>query len=105
MTDMSTCTITTSADGGKCGKPAVTSFTSRRGETFHECAEHASGWVDTPFTPTGADHTPARIRRRTTTRPFVLVRHGAIVGYADARTEAVEKRARRLGATIVAVQR
>jgi hypothetical protein len=33
------CTV--SVSGGKCGKPAVKSWTNRSGETFHECAEHA----------------------------------------------------------------
>lgn len=33
------CTVTT-AVGGRCGKPAVSSFTSASGQTYHECAEH-----------------------------------------------------------------
>jgi hypothetical protein len=35
----STCTIRT-ATGGVCGKPAVHTFTTSRGDTFAECADH-----------------------------------------------------------------
>lgn len=42
-----TCTIGPSAVTGKrCGKPAVYSFTSSDGETFHECADHYAGPVE-----------------------------------------------------------
>lgn len=34
-------TCTSSTSDGKCGKPAVTSWTSKMsGETYHECREH-----------------------------------------------------------------
>ncbi len=36
-----TCTVVVDHRGGRCGAPAVASFTSRRsGERFHECAHH-----------------------------------------------------------------
>lgn len=42
--DGATCTVVVRHDGGRCGAPAVTSFTSRRsGDRFHECADHAVG--------------------------------------------------------------
>jgi hypothetical protein len=35
------CTVGPRAtDGGRCGRPAVTTFTGRNGETFAECADH-----------------------------------------------------------------
>ena len=104
MSDSPTCTVGPSAvTGERCGKPAVSSFTTSRGETFHECAEHdtaslfASGHRTTPHREA---HPPTR-----TTRPFVLVRNGEIVGYADSAGPAVQKRAARLGAAIVPVTR
>jgi len=36
-----TCTVTHAM--GRCGKPAVVTFTTTAGETFAECAEHATG--------------------------------------------------------------
>ena len=92
-----TCTIVTAVDG-RCGQPAVVSFTSRSGVVYHECAEHAvpgqPGLIATPR----AAHPHTR-----TTAPFVLVRDGKIVGYAHSTSEAVAKRAARLGAKIVPV--
>jgi hypothetical protein len=39
---MSTCTVGPSAvTGERCGRPAVTSFTSRSGRVYFECADHA----------------------------------------------------------------
>jgi hypothetical protein len=91
------CTITTSATT-RCGKPSIASFVSGSGRTYHECAEHAVGATPAPVKakPT---HPPTR-----TTRPFVLVRHGKIVGYAESRANA-QSRAARLGAEIVPVVR
>jgi hypothetical protein len=92
-----TCTIVT-AVGGRCGAPAVTTFTSARtGEVFAECEAHA---VATPAVEEAAPaaHPPTR-----TACPFVLVKHGKIVGYAEAITPRVRKRAARLGAAIVPV--
>ena len=40
-----TCTVVVSADGTRCGKPAVYTFTASTGETFAECAEHYAGPV------------------------------------------------------------
>ena len=37
---MTTCTIHLAT--GDCGKPAVTTFKTRRGQLFHECLEHAA---------------------------------------------------------------
>jgi hypothetical protein len=38
-----TCTVGPDATTGeRCGKPAVSSWTSRSGTTYHECAEHKS---------------------------------------------------------------
>jgi hypothetical protein len=92
------CTITTSATE-RCGKPSIASFVSGSGRTYHECAEHAVGAAPAPVAKQPAPHPPTR-----TTRPFVLVRHGKIVGYAESRANA-QSRAARLGAEVVAVQR
>jgi len=98
--DTPTCTVVT-AVGGRCGAPAVTTFVGRNGETFAECVDHAVVVpAAAPAAPATAAHPPTRTRR-----PYVLVAHGEIVGYADAVTPAVEKRAARLGAKIVAVVR
>lgn len=87
------------ATGGRCGAPAVTTFTSRSGKVFAECAVH-----DMRPAAEVAEYrtTAATLGIKTATRrPYVLVRDGAIVGYADAVTAAVEKRARKLGARII----
>lgn len=81
-----TCTITTTARGGRCGRPAVTSWTSSRGETFHECAEHAVTIPETPE-PEVAEHP-----RTTTTRSHVLVKAGRIVGFTDSPESTASKR-------------
>ena len=96
-----TCTVGPSAvTGERCGKPAVTSFTSRSGKTYYECAEHAP--ADAPVVTEPVRETAATLGIKTaSTRPYVLVRDGAIVGYADAHTTAVAKRAAKLGARII----
>lgn len=98
-----TCTVVVRGDGSTCGLPAVMSFVSgRTGVTYHECALHAIATapaVARHYGPTRA-HPPTR-----TSRPYVLVAGGRIVGYADSDGPAVAKRAARLGASIVAVVR
>lgn len=102
-TTPTTCTVVVRGDGSRCGAPAATSFTSRSGVTYHECAEHTyvppvrHGIVRSTERETAAS---LGIKTRTT-RPFVLVRDGVLVGYADAVTPAVEKRARLIGAKIL----
>lgn len=115
-----TCTIVVSADGARCGKPAVTSFQARGGQTFSECAEHnmsvksSSGSIPQP-------RHEARHPKTRTTAPYVLVqeiqiigddyslsmpnRIRRIVGYAHSMSDAVQRRAARLNAEIVPVQR
>lgn len=101
MSTSPTCTVVTNADGSRCGAPAVYSWTTSRGNTYHECAEHlCPGEVAYPVQSTTVLHPPTR-----TTRPFVLVRDGKIVGYAESASPAVKVRASRLGAAIVPVQR
>jgi len=96
-----TCTVVVGGDAYWCGKPAVASFVARSGVTYYECAEHA-----VPYANHAGAATPVRQHPPTrTTRPYVLVRDGEIVGYAEAVTIAVERRARRLGAKIVPVVR
>lgn len=95
---MSTCTVVVTAAGGKCGATAVTSFKSKRtGEEFHECAEHES-----PVAPVIVKAAPQHPKTRTTA-PYVLVAFGSIVGYAHSTSAAVQKRASKLGASIVPV--
>jgi hypothetical protein len=101
MSTSTTCTVVVAGDGSRCGQPAVTTFRSLRGGVFAECADHAvnvSG-ADLLVRRTAA-HPPTR-----TSKPFVLVADGAIVGYADSDGPAVQKRAAKLGAQIVPVQR
>jgi len=99
---MTTCTVVTNADGSHCGQPAVyTWIASRSGATYHECAEH--------LCPGEVAHTVQSITRlhppTATTKPYVLVRNGKIVGYADSASQSVKNRAARLGAAIVPVVR
>lgn len=99
---MNTCTIRTSE--GTCGRPAVTTFTTRRGETFHECAEHDASAA----MPTRADHGTAAAPHppTRTSRAFVLVAGGRIRGYADRPESAANvRRAERSGGRWVRVQR
>jgi hypothetical protein len=101
MSNSPTCTVVTHADGSRCGAPAVYSWTTSRGATYHECAEHlCPGAVAYPVQSTTCLHPPTR-----TTKPFVLVRDGKIVGYAESASLAVQRRAARLGAAIVPVTR
>jgi len=94
-----TCTIVVSGNGAVCGQPAVASFTAKRsGVTYFECADHCAGVHE----PVG--HVPAHPPTRTS-KPFVLVAAGVIVGYADSAGPAVAKRAAKLGAAIVPVAR
>lgn len=87
---------------GLCGADAVTTFTGRDGTVYAECADHAPRTVDRPAPIDPARVTAATLGLRTaTTRPYVLVRDGAVVGYADAPTAAVVARARRLRARII----
>jgi hypothetical protein len=90
-----TCTVVTSATGAKCGRPAITSFVSKRtGETLHECAEHC-------FSMPAAVSPAPMVYRTSSKRPFLLVRLGEVVGYADTDGPAVQKRASKLGAKVV----
>lgn len=94
-----TCTVVVSADGGRCGKPAVTTFTSKRtGDVFAECVDHATTVsVKAVVTPTAAT---LGIKTASGHR-FVLVRDDKVVGYADDHTLDAVKRAARLGARII----
>jgi hypothetical protein len=48
--------------GKRCGRPAVTSFTTSSGQTFHECADHAPAEGSTVPSPavTKVKHGPRR---------------------------------------------
>jgi len=96
-----TCTVVVGGDAYWCGKPAATLFVGRSGVTYYECAEHAYVPATEPAVESPA-HPPTR-----TTRAYVLVSvaTGKIVGYADSKGVATTRRARRLGAEIVAVVR
>ena len=102
LTPMSnhTCTVVVSGDGSPCGQPAVSTWTSSRGFVYAECADHCQAPAVEQAGPAAVRHPATR-----TTRPFVLVAKGQIVGYADSAGPAVAKRAAKLGATIVPVQR
>jgi hypothetical protein len=99
-----TCTIHV-ALGTECGKPAVITLTSTRGGVYHECADHAAPSDVAAATAPPAPAAPAAHPKTATSKPFVLVASGEIVGYADSRGPLVVKRAARLGAEIVRVQR
>ncbi len=92
---MKTCTVRT-ATAGECGAPAVYELP---GTSFAECAEHHVPELVVPLPPA----TP--VPKTRTTRPFVLVRAGEIVGYAEAVTPAVRRRALRLRAEILPTKR
>ena len=94
-TTPTTCTVVTGATGARCGAPAVATFTGRGGVVFAECVAHTTG---APAAAVPVAHPPTR-----TTKPFVLVRGGRIIGYADTAGPAVVRRAARLGAVIVPV--
>lgn len=90
-----TCTITTTATGDKCGAPAVYTFTSARtGTVYGECKAHTPAAAVTP--KARAEHPRTR-----STAPFLLVRDGRVVGYAHSAGESTAKRALKLGAAIV----
>jgi hypothetical protein len=93
-----TCTVVVAAPMVPCGKPVVSTFTARNGAVYGECAEHCANVHE------AAGHTAAHPATRTT-KPFVLVAGGRIVGYAESTGPAVQKRAARLGAKIVPVTR
>lgn len=96
-----TCTVVVAHDA-RCGKPAVTSFTSKRdGRVFAECAEHAAPGATLAARVDALDVALAPHPKTRSTAPLLLVRSGAIVGYAHKRTLAVERRADKLGAVIV----
>ena len=101
---LNACTVVVTATGGRCGQAAAVRFVTSRGAVYYECRDHAAtpvrGLARLDDHQAPAQHPPTRTRR-----PYVLVRDGAIVGYADAVTVAVEARAARLGARIVKVQR
>lgn len=98
---MPTCTVITHGDGTHCGAVAVYSWTTKRGATYHECVEHlCPGEVAYPVQSTTRLHPSTR-----TAAPYVLVHEGSIVGYAHSTGPAVRKRAAKLGAAIVPVQK
>lgn len=95
-----TCTVVVGFDQRKCGKPAVHTWTGRLGDVYHECADHVA--IPAAAPAPAVEETAATLGLKTRSRrPFVLVAHGAIVGYADAVTPAVTKRAARLGARVL----
>ena len=94
---MNTNTCTVGSPTHPCGEPAVGSFTTSRGETFHECAEH---WPPSMPHPGVAVAVPPYTLHRTasstiititatgetirtaSTAPFVLINTGRVVAYA-----------------------
>jgi hypothetical protein len=104
MTAPTTCTVVT-AVAGRCGKPAVTSFTSSRtGEVFAECEEHRMDFAVGPAIGPAVETCKTLGIPTRTTQPFAIVAHGRIVGYAAAITERTQLRALRLGGRIVPVR-
>lgn len=104
-TDHPTCTVVVAGDGSKCGQPAVTSFTSLRGGRYHECIDHILVAAPIAVRRRDAFVTAESLGLKTrTTRPYVLVADGRIVGYADSRSQDVVKRAKRVGATVLPVR-
>lgn len=102
------CTVVVSAVSGRCGEPGVTSFTSGSGQVYAECASHVLPFHvrNAQLKELQAAEAEALPKHKTrTTRPFVLVRNGEIVGYAETASEVVQKRAERLGAKVEAVRR
>jgi len=91
-----TCTVVVSGDGSRCGQPVVTTFASRSGAVYGECADHAVAVPDVaPVSPGDRPLTRSQA-------PFLLVRDGQVVGYAYSRSDKVAKRAAKLGAKIIA---
>jgi len=102
-----TCTVVVTAEGDRCGKPAVATFKSRAGVTYGECADCR---LDVPANLLLPLDKPVATHPKTrTTAPYVLVSRGngfdLIVGYAHSTNDRVMKRASRLNAEIVPVQR
>jgi len=99
----STCTVVVGFDQRRCGQPAVTTFTSKRtGQVFAECATHDVSHIMAQVADEVLAETAASLGIKTaSTSPFVLVRDGAIVGYARTDGPAVAERARKLGARIL----
>ena len=98
MTTTHTCTVVVGFDQRHCGEPAVTSFTSRRGVTYHECAKHDMRTSIERLVRETAESLGIKTR---TAKPYVLVCDGAVVGYAESAGPAVAKRAAKLGARII----
>lgn len=96
----STCTVVVDHTGARCGKPSVAFWKNSRDELFLECADHYVAVGTAEVAHQAPTHPPTR-----TSKPFVLVADGVIVGYADSDGPAVRKRADRLGAAIVRVVR
>lgn len=74
MTEI-TCTVTT-APGERCGAPSVETFTTRRGETLAECAEHHVEIAPAPVEikrPASVVIGGKRIKLGSTARAFVLI--------------------------------
>ncbi len=67
---MTACTITKAT--GTCGKPSVTSFVTRGGETLYECADHAYRM--------GAAEGEAAVGGLATVRVHGVTKTGRIVG-------------------------
>ena len=99
MSTPTICTVVVAAPMVRCGQPVVSTFTSRDGVVYGECADHCGD----PHEAAGPSVVPPGAHPRTRSQaPFLLVRDGKIVGYAYSRSDAVAKRAARLGAKIIA---
>ncbi|NCG18648.1 MAG: hypothetical protein GWP91_06520 [Rhodobacterales bacterium] len=100
-TTTATCTIVVGTGGERCSKTSVVTFTSSSGSTFAECAEHASTRVEAKVEAVEVTAKSLGIKTRTT-RAFVLVKEGKVVGYAETKSAAVLKRAAKAGAEVIA---
>ena len=106
MNAATTCTVVVTATGGTCGRPAVATFTGSNGTSYGECDDHH--FYTSPADVAAAlssSSTPAAHPATRTTRPYVLVADGRIVGYANSASADVVRRADRLGAQVVKVVR
>lgn len=72
-----TCTVVTSATGGRCAAPAVHSFAATTGETFAECEAHDTRRVvaATPGVAVGVGST-VHVRHAGRTKAGTVVRVG-----------------------------